>query len=157
MTLSEISQAVEAKFGEASLKKTEFRGELTYTSPVARLKEILSYCKESLAFDYLVDISSVDNFGNEPRFISNLRSPGFQNWDMSAQKYWHLSEAVRLQGRAEFFNTFNHPNFYAPDTSLGDRVLNKDSQTTHITDGSFGTIRSSFSPRDIQFALKLYW
>jgi hypothetical protein len=64
---------------------------------------------------------------------------------------------MRLQGRAEFFNAFNHPNFYAPDTSLGDRTLLPDFSTTHITDGSFGTIRSSFGARDIQFAAKLYW
>ena len=68
MTLSEISQKLEAKSGQDSLKKTEFRGELTYTYPVERLKEILSFCKGSLGFDYLVDISSVDNFGDEPRF-----------------------------------------------------------------------------------------
>ena len=90
--------------------------------------------------------SSTYGFGNEPRFISNLRSPRYQNWDMSLQKYWFFSETVRLQGRAEFYNAFNHPNFYAPDTSLGDR-----------TNGSFGTIRSSFGPRDIQLAAKLYW
>ena len=68
MNLIELSQDLEAKFGAGVLKKTEFRGELTYAFPVDQLKAIMSYCKESLAFDYLVDISSVDNFGNEPRF-----------------------------------------------------------------------------------------
>lgn len=82
-------------------------------------------------------------FGNTPRFISNLRAPGFDNWDASLQKLWYLHEQVRLQGRAEFYNIFNHPNFYAPDTNL--------------TDGSFGTIRQAFGARSIQFALKLYW
>jgi len=96
-------------------------------------------------------------FGNESRFLSKLRAPGYQNWDISLQKYWKFTDSVRLQGRAEFFNAFNHPNFYAPDTSLGDRTLLPDSSTSHVTDGSFGTIRSSFGPRDIQFAAKLYW
>ncbi len=66
-TLSEVSQNLESKFG-ASLKKTEFRGELTYLLPLVRLKEIATYCKESLEFDFLTDVSSVDNFGEEPRF-----------------------------------------------------------------------------------------
>ena len=66
-TLTSIAQELESRFGD-SLKKTEFRGELSYTLPLARLQEVAAYCKDSLAFDYLTDISSVDNFGDEPRF-----------------------------------------------------------------------------------------
>ena len=90
--------------------------------------------------------STTYGIGNEPRFLSNLRSPRYQNWDISLQKYWSFTERVRLQGRAEFYNTFNHANFYAPDTNLGDR-----------TNGGFGTIRQSFAPRDVQLAAKLLW
>lgn len=82
-------------------------------------------------------------FGNTPRYISTLRAPGYQNWDTALEKFWYLPAQMRLQGRAEFYNVFNHPNFYAPDTN--------------ITDGSFGTIRESFGARSIQFAMKLYW
>ena len=32
------------------------------------LREVAKFCKEELSFDYLLDISSVDNFGDEPRF-----------------------------------------------------------------------------------------
>ena len=28
----------------------------------------MRYCRDELGFDYLVDISSVDNLGEEPRF-----------------------------------------------------------------------------------------
>ncbi len=82
-------------------------------------------------------------FGNAPRFLSTLRAPSYNNWDVAAEKFWYLHELIRLQGRAEFYNLPNHPNFYAPDTN--------------ITDGSFGTIRQAFGSRSIQFALKLYW
>ena len=82
-------------------------------------------------------------FGDSPRYFSRLRAPGFQNWDLAAEKYWYLSERIRLQGRAEFYNAFNHANFFAPDTNLQDT--------------GFGTIRASYGPRDLQFALKLYW
>ena len=66
-TLTEVAQKLEAKFGD-SLKKTEFRGELSYRLPLPLLKEIAEYCKGSLGFDFLTDVSSVDNFGEEPRF-----------------------------------------------------------------------------------------
>ena len=68
MTFAEVAEKLEARFAGGVLKRTEFRDEVTYTFPVAQLKEICAFCRESLGFDYLVDISSVDNFGDEPRF-----------------------------------------------------------------------------------------
>jgi hypothetical protein len=53
-------------------------------------------------------------FGTAPRFFSYLRGPGYQNWDTSIMKNWYFSESMRLQFRAEMFNTFNHAQFYAP-------------------------------------------
>ena len=66
MTLPDIASQLESKF--PSLAKTEFRGELTYALPVAQLKQAAAFCKSTLTFDFLLDISSVDNFGDEPRF-----------------------------------------------------------------------------------------
>ncbi len=68
MTSSEIFAALERKLGADAGKKVEFRGETSYTVPTHTLHSALAYCKETLGFDYLVDISSVDNFGDEPRF-----------------------------------------------------------------------------------------
>ncbi len=68
MTQADLAQSLEGKFGSDLAKKTEFRGELSYNFPVARLVEIATFCKDALGFDYLTDISSVDNFGDEPRF-----------------------------------------------------------------------------------------
>jgi NADH-quinone oxidoreductase subunit C len=66
MTLTDAGKKIEDR--GSVLKKTEFRGELTYTLPVTALKETARFCQESLGFDFLLDISSVDNFGAEPRF-----------------------------------------------------------------------------------------
>jgi hypothetical protein len=66
------------------------------------------------------------DFGNAQRYISQLRSPGYQNWDLAMQKYWHFTESMRLQFRAELFNAWNHPQFYAPNQFLGNRVTNPD-------------------------------
>ncbi len=58
--------AVESKF--KIVKRTEFRGEVTLTIDRADIKALARFCKDELGFNYLIDISSVDNFGEEPRF-----------------------------------------------------------------------------------------
>ncbi|WP_260473150.1 TonB-dependent receptor [Edaphobacter aggregans] len=99
------------------------------------------------------DPSDPFDFGSAPRYISTLRAPGYQNWDLSAQKYWHFGEVTRLQFRAEWFNAFNRANFYAPNQFLGNRVTNTDGSYG----GSFGQISNAFAARDVQFAAKFYW
>jgi Carboxypeptidase regulatory-like domain/TonB dependent receptor-like, beta-barrel len=80
--------------------------------------------------------------GNAPRYFSDLRAPGYRNWDVSFQKYFPIRESVRLQFRLDMFNALNHTNFYSPNTFIG---------------GGFGTITSAWTPRLMQAALKLYW
>jgi NADH-quinone oxidoreductase subunit C len=47
----------------------EFRGELTLqVSNAERMPEVCGFAKKELGFDYLVDISSVDHYGEDPRF-----------------------------------------------------------------------------------------
>jgi Carboxypeptidase regulatory-like domain/TonB dependent receptor len=82
-------------------------------------------------------------FGDAPRFLSNLRAPAFVNWDMGLQKWWKFTETKRFQFRFEMFNVFNHPNFFEPDTNLGD--------------ANFGTITAAYPARSLQFAGKFYW
>ncbi len=81
--------------------------------------------------------------GNAPRYFSDLRSPGYKNWDMSIQKYFPVHENVRFQFRLDMFNAFNHVNFYKPDTNFGS--------------GTIGQLNAAWGPRQMQAALKLYW
>ena len=55
-------------FGTKLQDKTEFRGETTYTILPRDLREVAQFCRDELSFDYLIDITSIDNFGEEPRF-----------------------------------------------------------------------------------------
>jgi hypothetical protein len=82
-------------------------------------------------------------FGNAPRFLSNLRAPSYFNWDMGIQKWWNMSESMRLQFRFEMFNALNHPDFFEPDTNLGD--------------SNFGTITAAYPARTVQFGAKFYF
>ena len=89
MILSEVSRALESKFGSDTLKPTEFRGEVTYTLPMERLKEVATFCKDTLKFDYLTDVCSVDNFGDEPRF-----ELVYELYSMPDNHYLRLKAAV---------------------------------------------------------------
>ncbi|PYJ77326.1 MAG: NADH-quinone oxidoreductase subunit C, partial [Verrucomicrobia bacterium] len=68
MTCEEALASLEKSLGEKIQNKTEFRGEMTYTIPAANLREIAKFCRDELSFDYLIDITSIDNSGEEPRF-----------------------------------------------------------------------------------------
>ncbi|TAG09167.1 MAG: NADH-quinone oxidoreductase subunit C [Verrucomicrobia bacterium] len=61
--LEQLKQA----FPDAILQTTEFRGEHTLKVALSSLHEVLEKC---LALDYqlLLDISSLDHFGDDPRF-----------------------------------------------------------------------------------------
>ncbi len=94
MTLAESAEKLETHFaatagGDATLRRTDFRGEVAFTLPVSRLREICEFCRESLGYDYLVDISSVDNFGEEPRF-----ELVYELYSMPGNHYLRLKTAV---------------------------------------------------------------
>ncbi len=58
--------ALESKFEIRS--KNEFRGETTLMVSREQIGEMTRFCRDQLAFNFLTDISSVDNMGEEPRF-----------------------------------------------------------------------------------------
>src|SRR5438045_4126643 len=68
MTTEELLASPEKSFGEKIRDKTEFRGETTYTIAASDLRLVAKFCRDELSFDYLIDITSIDNFGEEPRF-----------------------------------------------------------------------------------------
>jgi hypothetical protein len=79
-----------------------------------------------------------------------LRAPGYKNFDISIQKYFPIQERFRFQFRLDMFNTFNHTNYYSPNTFVGPTP-------TDTPPGSYGTITSAWTPRQMQAALKFYW
>ena len=69
MTALEQAQKLKAQFGDLVSAPAEFRGEVTLTiADAERIAEVCAFAKQSLGFDYLVDISSVDNYGSDPRW-----------------------------------------------------------------------------------------
>ena len=68
MTSQEAIESLNKSFEGKLQHKTEFRGETTYAIQKSDLRDIAKFCRDDLSFDYLLDITSIDNFGEEPRF-----------------------------------------------------------------------------------------
>ena len=80
-------------------------------------------------------------FGDAPRTLP-CRGDGIKNTDLSAIKFFDITERVKLEFRSEFFNIFNRTRLGAPNTSFGS--------------SSFGIITGTLNtPRIIQLGLKL--
>ncbi len=77
-----------------------------------------------------------------------LSGPRFVNTDFSAFKNFLIHEGYNLQFRGEFFNLFNHSQFFLGGGPTGMQDLNSTS--------SFGVVNETVNnPRVIQFALRL--
>jgi len=68
MTSQELLDSLRKLSGPKLQNKAEFRGETTYTISASDLREIAKLCRDDLSFDYLIDITSIDHFGEKPRF-----------------------------------------------------------------------------------------
>jgi hypothetical protein len=81
-------------------------------------------------------------FGTVGRLLPSLRGPGIVNLDISLDKEFSIVERLKLQFRAEAFNSLNHPQFGLPGVVIGSSTAGVISQQVNL-------------PRDVQFGLKL--
>ena len=92
-----------------------------------------------------VPLTGLGALGGGP---TQIEGPGFHRLDFSIFKNIPINERFRLEFRSELFNIFNHPNFHSPSNN-------------NYSDPHFGEITatrdSPNDPRQIQFALKLYY
>ncbi|MFU8892933.1 MAG: NADH-quinone oxidoreductase subunit C [Luteolibacter sp.] len=68
--MSAASDAAKLKesFPDGGISITDFRKETTVTVKLEALHDVLAHCRSGLAYVMLLDISSVDHFGSDPRF-----------------------------------------------------------------------------------------
>jgi hypothetical protein len=79
--------------------------------------------------------------GNSSR--NPVRGPGLQEADLMIGKTFRITEAVRLEFRAEAFNVSNTPPLNDPNGTFGS--------------AAFGTITSAGNPRDFEFVGKVHF
>jgi hypothetical protein len=103
-----------------------------------------------------VPLTGLAVLGNRP---GQSTGPGVRRWDFSAFKGFQISDRFSMQFRAEFFNVLNHPNFNAPN--FGGNGVAAIGGSGDFSNAAFGQIGSTrfapYDPRQIQFALKLYY
>jgi len=113
-------------FGADILLVTEFRGETSVSVSPSRLREVALFCRDSLGYDLLLDLCSVDHHGSDPRFeviyelLSlkgnvhlRLKSPVPEDnaeiesvTDVWATANWHEREVWDMMG----IRFLNHPD-----------------------------------------------
>jgi hypothetical protein len=81
-----------------------------------------------------------------PLRFSDVRVPGYQNWDVSISKYFPIYERVRMQFRFEAVNALNHPWF----TGIA---------SVDVTNAQFGRLNpvQGNLPRFLKLGLNLQW
>lgn len=69
MTPFDLAKQLREHFGELVSAATEFRGEATVTiAAPERIAEVCQFCRDGLGFGMLLDLTSVDNYGADPRW-----------------------------------------------------------------------------------------
>ena len=85
----------------------EFRGETTLLIERDEIAAIARCCKEELGFTYLVDIASVDNFGDEPRFEVIYELYQFERGEHLRLKLRVSEEALEVPTVSHVWRTAN--------------------------------------------------
>lgn len=90
----------------------------------------------------LFSLENLGSFGNSRRRF--FHGPGINNTDLALLKIFNITEATKLQFRAEAFNVFNHAQFTNPSGNVNNSGV-----------GGFGYVTGARDPRIMQVALKL--
>jgi NADH-quinone oxidoreductase subunit C len=76
----EQANKLKARFGDLISEPAGFRGEITIQLANAeRIAEVCEFARNELDFDYLVDISSLDNYGEDTRWTVVYHLRGLAN------------------------------------------------------------------------------
>lgn len=91
MSARDLAQKLQVHFGDLLSSPKEFRGELTLQlRDPERIADVCHYAKTELGFDFLLDITSVDEYDADPRF-----SVVYELYGLAHRAHVRLKLAVR--------------------------------------------------------------
>jgi hypothetical protein len=130
-----VRTGVDRSLNGQNLDTADVLGNWTIQNSRTRQQELTQWFKTS-AFT-LPAVGSVGNSG-----IDIVRGPAVSNLDLAVFRNFRVKESMRLQFRAEFFNTLNHTVLGNPNTTL--------------SSSNFGRILSTATPPRVgEMGLKL--
>src|SRR4051812_31177318 len=69
MTSLEFANQLKARFGDLLSEPGTALGEVSIKlADAERVVEVLGFARKELGFDYLIDVSGLDNYGEDPRW-----------------------------------------------------------------------------------------
>ena len=90
MAAIDLANQLKAKFGDLLSEPIEFRCEVTLTvTDAERIAEVCEFAKKSLGFNMLLDISSIDNYGEDPRWTI-----AYELYGMDSKTHLRLKTSV---------------------------------------------------------------
>jgi NADH-quinone oxidoreductase subunit C len=108
MNSSDLAEQLCEKFPDLLGDPVEFRGEITLQLVDAqRIEEVCRYAKQSLGFDFLLDIASVDNYGEDPRWTMVYELSGIDNGCLLRLKTRVSEEVSELPSVSAVWSTAN--------------------------------------------------
>jgi NADH-quinone oxidoreductase subunit C len=94
VTALDLAQQLKARFPDLVSDPVEFRGELSLRISVAdHIREICAFARKELGFDFLVDITGIDHYGDDPRFTLVYHLYG-----LSHKNYLRLKTDISEEG-----------------------------------------------------------
>lgn len=103
-----LAQKLKAQFPNIASEPLQFRGEVTVSlSDAGRIAEVCAFAKSELGFAYLVDITSSDNYGEDPRFMVAYLLYGYQHRQYLRLKVTVSEEKGELPSVAAVWSSAN--------------------------------------------------
>ena len=108
MTAKQLAKKIQRQFKSIISDATEFRGEFTIEVLDAnQILEVCRYAKEQLDFDYLVDLCSIDNDDEAPRWTVVYHIYSYKHFQHLRLKVNVGEEESKLPSVASIWRTAN--------------------------------------------------
>jgi Carboxypeptidase regulatory-like domain len=146
-------QNVASLFANGLRNRPDLVGKISY--PKTKNPNGIEWFDPGTAADPIFAVPAPGTWGNLGQ--NAVTGPGRDNWNIALFKAFAFTERVRLEFRAESFNTWNHPQWHADVQSSGNygNSLTIKNGAGDPTLGNFGTITQAYDPRVFQLGLKL--
>lgn len=106
LNANELALQLGSRFPGLVSAPFEFRGEITVNvADASRIREVCAVCRKELGFNFLVDITSLDHYGDEPRFAVAYHLYGLEHRQYLRLKTTVTEEAAELPSVTAIWRT----------------------------------------------------